>query len=42
MKEQIGLIGLGNMGMGMAKNLLKAGFPLVAYDIREAPLKEIK
>jgi len=40
MKEQIGFIGLGDMGMG--KNLLKAGFPLAAYDIREAPLKEIK
>lgn len=42
MKKNIGFIGLGNMGMGMAKNILKAGFPLIAYDIREEPLREIK
>ena len=39
--ERVGLIGLGNMGMGMAKNLVKKGFKLTAYDIREEPLKEI-
>ncbi len=42
MKETIGLIGLGNMGMGMAKNLLKAGFPLITYDVRKAPLRSIR
>lgn len=30
---KIGFIGLGNMGRPMARNLLKAGFELVVYDI---------
>jgi 3-hydroxyisobutyrate dehydrogenase len=41
MKEPVGFIGLGNMGLGMAKNLLRAGFSLVAHDIREDPLQEV-
>lgn len=32
MNESIGFIGLGIMGQGMAKNLLKAGFPLVVWN----------
>jgi 3-hydroxyisobutyrate dehydrogenase-like beta-hydroxyacid dehydrogenase len=31
-KETIGFIGLGNMGLGMATNLLKAGFGLRVYN----------
>jgi 3-hydroxyisobutyrate dehydrogenase len=31
----IGFIGLGTMGKGMALNLLKAGYELVVYDIRK-------
>jgi 3-hydroxyisobutyrate dehydrogenase len=31
--KTVGFIGMGMMGGGMAANLLKAGFPLVAYDI---------
>ena len=27
-KKRVGLIGLGEMGMGMARNLLASGFPL--------------
>ncbi|NWF55898.1 MAG: NAD(P)-dependent oxidoreductase [Syntrophaceae bacterium] len=42
MKERTGFIGLGNMGLGMARNILKAGFPLTAYDIREEPLRAIE
>ena len=38
---QIGFIGLGIMGKPMAKNLLKAGYELVVYDVVEAPLKEV-
>ena len=34
--ETIGFIGMGMMGGGMAANLLKAGFPMVAYDIDPA------
>jgi 2-hydroxy-3-oxopropionate reductase len=37
----IGFIGLGVMGKPMAKNLLKAGYKLVIYDIVEAPVKEL-
>src|ERR1700690_2061852 len=32
MKETIGFIGLGNMGLAMATNLLKAGFDLRVYN----------
>jgi 3-hydroxyisobutyrate dehydrogenase len=42
MKDSIGFIGLGNMGLGMARNILKAGFPLIGYDLREEPLREIE
>ena len=34
--ENVGFIGLGNMGAGMAGNIQKAGYPMVVYDIREA------
>jgi 3-hydroxyisobutyrate dehydrogenase len=30
---KLGFIGLGNMGFGMAANLLKAGHKVVAFDI---------
>ena len=39
--QKVGFIGIGDMGMGMAKNLLTSGFNLTAYDIREEALKEI-
>lgn len=32
MREKVGFIGLGIMGMPMARNLLKAGFEVVAYN----------
>ncbi len=32
MAERIGFIGLGIMGLGMARNLLKAGFPVCAWN----------
>ncbi len=34
--KNVGFIGMGMMGGGMAANLLKADFPLVAYDIDQA------
>jgi len=37
----IGFIGLGIMGKPMAKNLLKAGYELVVFDVVEGPLKEV-
>jgi 2-hydroxy-3-oxopropionate reductase len=39
--KNIGFIGLGIMGKPMAKNLLKAGYALIVYDIREEPIKEL-
>jgi len=33
--KRIGVVGLGNMGIGLAKNLAKAGFPLSGFDLRE-------
>jgi 3-hydroxyisobutyrate dehydrogenase len=30
--QRVALLGLGTMGIGMAKNLLKAGFPLAVYN----------
>ncbi|MFQ5860143.1 MAG: NAD(P)-dependent oxidoreductase [Dehalococcoidia bacterium] len=32
---RVGFIGLGKMGSGMSANVLKAGYPLTVYDIRE-------
>lgn len=35
MSEKIGFIGLGNMGSPMSKNLLKAGYCVIAFDMNE-------
>ena len=35
---KIGFIGLGNMGMPMAKNLIKAGHEVKAFDLSAAAL----
>ena len=39
--KNIGFIGLGIMGKPMAKNLLKAGYQLIVYDINKEPVKEL-
>ena len=41
MTQPIGFIGLGVMGRPMAKNLLKAGFPLVVHSRSQGPVDEI-
>ncbi|MFA6470429.1 MAG: 2-hydroxy-3-oxopropionate reductase [Candidatus Latescibacterota bacterium] len=41
MKDMLGFIGLGIMGKPMAKNLIKAGFSLVVYDVNQAPVAEL-
>ncbi len=38
MAQRVGVIGLGAMGLGMAKNVAKAGFDSFVYDLRSAPL----
>ena len=40
--SQIAFIGLGIMGRPMTRNLLKAGYPVVVYDIVEAAVAEIQ
>ena len=43
MKTQVGFIGLGSMGLPMAQNILKAGFPVWTYNRtkeKAAPLLE--
>ena len=35
MKHDMGFIGIGNMGNGMAKNLIKAGFAITIYDLNK-------
>lgn len=37
----IGFIGLGNMGMGMASNILKAGYSLTVHDLRREIAKPL-
>jgi 3-hydroxyisobutyrate dehydrogenase len=37
---QIGFIGLGNMGLPMAQNLIKAGHPVCGYDVSAAALDQ--
>jgi 2-hydroxy-3-oxopropionate reductase len=41
MKEKLGFVGTGIMGKPMVKNLLKAGYPVLCYDIVPEPLKEL-
>ncbi len=40
--KQVGIVGLGDMGIGMAKNLLKNGFELTGYDLRKEQLAELE
>jgi 4-hydroxybutyrate dehydrogenase/sulfolactaldehyde 3-reductase len=39
--DSIGFIGLGNMGRPMASNLIRKGFPLVAFDVKPGPLRQL-
>ena len=41
MKPVIGFIGIGKMGAPMAQNLLKAGYPLIVYDLREQAIESL-
>nr|WP_242858588.1 2-hydroxy-3-oxopropionate reductase [Robinsoniella peoriensis] len=40
MKMKVGFIGLGIMGKPMVRNLLKAGYEVVAFDVMEANVEE--
>ena len=39
--ETVGFIGLGNMGSGISRNIQRAGYPMVVYDIREEMTKPL-
>ena len=41
MAQTVGFIGLGIMGRPMAKNLLKAGFPLIVHSRSRGPVEEL-
>lgn len=41
MKEKIGFVGLGIMGRGMARNILRAGFPLTVWNRTVARMTEL-
>ena len=40
--KKVGVIGLGNMGMGMAKNLIKSGFSVIGFDLDDKRLRKLK
>jgi len=40
-EKSAGLIGLGSMGMGVARSLLRAGFEVVGYDVRVEALRQL-
>jgi putative dehydrogenase len=40
--RRVGIVGLGDMGMGMSRNIIKTGFPLTGFDLREARLTELE
>ncbi len=37
--KRVGIIGLGDMGIAMARNIIKSGFELTGFDLREERLK---
>ncbi len=39
MNDRVGVIGLGEMGSGLAKNLIRAGFAVTGFDIAETRMK---
>lgn len=41
MATKTGYIGLGNMGMPIAQNVLAAGYDLMVYDIRDEPMQRL-
>ncbi|MDP8922154.1 MAG: NAD(P)-dependent oxidoreductase [Chloroflexota bacterium] len=41
-EQRVGLIGLGSMGRGIGKNLIKHGFPLAVYDANLAAVEPLQ
>lgn len=41
MSDKVGFIGIGNIGTPMSLNVLRAGYPLVVYDIRASQMEPL-
>ncbi len=41
MPDKVGFIGIGNIGTPMSLNVLRAGYPLVVYDIRSSQMEPL-
>lgn len=41
MSKELGFIGLGNMGLPMARRLIEAGFKLTVFDVRREPVQRL-
>ena len=39
--DTVGVIGLGNMGSGLAKNLIKAGYKVKGHDLLQARMDAV-
>ncbi len=39
---KVGFIGLGNMGITMARSLVRHNIPIIVYDLRQEPIEELK
>ncbi|CAN5304326.1 NAD(P)-dependent oxidoreductase [soil metagenome] len=40
-RATVGFVGLGVMGLPMARNLVRAGFPVRAFDVRDQPVRDL-
>ena len=40
--KRIGIIGLGDMGIGLSRNLVSSGFELIGFDLREERMKMLE
>ena len=40
--KRVGIIGLGDMGIAMARNIIKSGFELIGFDLREERLQMLE
>jgi putative dehydrogenase len=40
--KRVGIVGLGDMGIGLARNIVKSGFSLTGFDLREERLEILK
>ena len=39
-KDKVGIVGMGDMGSGLAKNLLKSGFAVCGFDLSQTRMQQ--